>query len=243
MRLADAPDRDEVRSTRSLRCTRAATAPCGSSRRSARRPRARRLVAAIAASASDEVRRSSRPARAAPSTPRSRPRTAGRPARVDHPDTGDAALVLRVRVPADDHRASTPSKRKAIRSSGVRSVKMSTSFRGEAWQKSTSPRPSTSIAASPAARAGRRSPPRSAAPRRLERARRSTSPGLAGMSSRSALPRNQRTRSPSPRSRASALDGCSPPAQTVAADDDRSRRRGRPPRAPPRAPARLPWMS
>src|SRR3954469_5131868 len=105
--------------------------------------------------------------------------------------------------------ASRSANKKAMRSSGVSSVKMSRSLRGDACTYSTVPicalagcawRNSICSSVSTARVASRNSG--------------GARPSSSGWSSRSALPRIQTTRSPSARSRSSVSLGCSPPATT-----------------------------
>src|SRR5438105_2394951 len=132
--------------------------------------------------------------------------------------------------------ASTSSSTGATRSSGVRSVKTSTSFRGVAWQKRIrsictvggNPWRNSSSSCVNAARVASSEPG-------------GASPSSPGISSRSALPRNQRTRSPSARSRARVSAGCSlpettsPPTTIVAASGTSA--------STASSAGRLPWMS
>ena len=165
-------------------------------------------------------------------------------ARVDEPAPADAAVELDVRVAEHDRRCDTPASIGAMRASGESGVTISSSLRGEAWQKSTSPSPSTptdgAAAARPSTRAarGRAAPPPSAS---ASTRRRRVDPRAAGVESQPRLdelalavaadraPRGRRARARRPpprtgtarlrrrrRSRSGRRPSCSTSARTAA---------------------------
>ena len=120
-------------------------------------------------------------------------------------------------------RCATPASIGATRASGESGVTISSSLRGEAWQKSTSPSPSISTeesggrapihssrsrSSTPAAQCVRDDQTSSGSMRALPASSRSR----ASTSSRSPLPRIATARSPSARTASTASRGNGPPA-------------------------------
>ena len=124
------------------------------------------------------------------------------------------------------HASDTPAVNSSTRSAGVAAVTHSSSLRGEPWQKSVGPSPSTSTAT-----CSTRAAARSRAARRRRAARAPTGPrpsraACAPASSRSELPRTKSTRSRHGSSSATVSRGSEPqvrsPQETIRSGCSRS---------------------